>query len=127
MQSVLEEVQLWNLVTSRGGLGAELLPDSLSHGERQLLAISRAILRNRHCRCRSILILDEATGKLDSNTEEMMHNVIRKEFEGQTVISVAHKLETLKTCDVVVVLDKGKVEHIGLAETLVKSQLQAEE
>jgi len=70
--------------------------------------------------------LDEAASNLDSKTEGLIQNVIRKEFEGRTVISVTHKLETLTHCDVIVVLDKGKVAHIGPAETLAQSQLQAE-
>jgi ATP-binding cassette, subfamily C (CFTR/MRP), member 1 len=119
MQSALEEVQLWNLVTDRGGLKVEFQPDSLSNGERQLLAMARAILRNRHARRRSILILDEATSNLDSNAEALIQDVVRKEFEGQTIISVSHRLETLRDCDVVVELDKGKVARIGPADMIL--------
>jgi ATP-binding cassette subfamily C (CFTR/MRP) protein 1 len=113
MQIALEEMQLWDLVKDRGGLKAEFHPDSLSNGEKQLFAIARAILRNWHACGRSILILDEATSNLDSNTEAFIQDVVRKEFEGQTIISIAHRLKLLRNCDTVVELGKGKVVRIG--------------
>ena len=119
MQTALEAVQLWNLVMDRGGLKAEFQPDSLSNGEKQLLAMARAILRNRHACGRSILILDEATSNLDLNTEALIQRVVRKEFEGQTIISVAHRLQILRDCDTVVELDKGKVVRIGPANMIL--------
>jgi ABC-type multidrug transport system fused ATPase/permease subunit len=121
MLSVLEEVQLWNLVVYRGGLGAALLPESLSHSERQFLVMIRSSLRNRHYRQRSVLVLDTTTSNLDRDIEALMQDIITKKFKGQTVVYVAHKLKTLKNCDAVVVLDKGKVEHTGPAEAVLKS------
>ena len=111
-------MQLWNLVTNRGGLKAEFQSDSLLNGEKQLLAMARAILQNRHACGQRILILDEATSNLDSNTEALIQGVVRKEFEGQTIISVAHRLEILRDCDIVVELDKGKVVRIEPANMI---------
>jgi ATP-binding cassette, subfamily C (CFTR/MRP), member 1 len=119
MQFALEEVQLWDLVADRGGLKVEFQPDSLSSGERQLLAMARAILRNRHARGRSVLILDEATSNLDSNAEALIQDVVQREFKGQTIISIAHKLETLRDYDIVVELEKGKVSRFGPAEMII--------
>ena len=116
MQSVLEVVQLWDIVKNRGGLKAELQVDSLSHGERQLIAIARAILRNRQCQHRSILILDEASNNLDSTIAALVQQVIQKEFKSQTVISIAHRREALEDCDVVIVLAEGRVTQTGLPE-----------
>jgi ATP-binding cassette, subfamily C (CFTR/MRP), member 1 len=88
--------------------------ESLSHGEQQLLALSRVILRKRAMdgeRC--ILILDEATSSLDVASETTFHQVIREEFRNDTVIAVAHRLETLKDCDKILVLEKGKIADFG--------------
>lgn len=113
-ESILEKVQLSNLVENRGGLDATIMPESLSHGEQQLLALGRAILRKRSLNGeRCILILDEATSNLDAVSETTFQQVIREEFQNDTVISVAHRLETLKDCDSIMVLDKGKVVTIG--------------
>ena len=101
------------LVDARGGLDAELQASSLSHGERQLLALARAILRKRHGRGRCVLVLDEATSNLDDATERVVEKVIAEEFRGVTVISVAHRLQTVRDADAVVVLDKGEVAKIG--------------
>jgi ATP-binding cassette, subfamily C (CFTR/MRP), member 1 len=119
MRSALEAVQLWDLVSERGGLKAEFQPDSLSNGEKQLLAMARAVFRNRQARGRSVLVLDEATSNLDSKTEALIQDVVRKEFCGQTIVSVAHRLETLRDCDTVVELDKGKVVRIGPADMIL--------
>jgi len=119
MRSALEAVQLWDLVSERGGLKAEFQPDSLSNGEKQLLAMARAVFRNRQARGRSVLVLDEATSNLDSKTEVLIQDVIREEFRGQTIVSIAHRLETLRDCDTVVELDKGKVVRLGPADMIL--------
>jgi ATP-binding cassette subfamily C (CFTR/MRP) protein 1 len=119
MRFALEVVQLWDLVSERGGLKAEFQPDSLSSGEKQLLAMARAVFRNHQARGRSVLVLDEATSNLDSKTEALIQDVVRKEFRGQMIVSIAHRLETLKDCDTVVELDRGKVVRIGPANMIL--------
>jgi ATP-binding cassette subfamily C (CFTR/MRP) protein 1 len=112
--SILEKVQLKNLVENRGGLDAAIMTESLSHGEQQLLAVGRAILRKRSLNGEfCVLILDEATSNLDAVSETIFQQIIREEFQNDTVISVAHRLETLKDCDSISVWDKGKVVTIG--------------
>ncbi|KAF2668989.1 P-loop containing nucleoside triphosphate hydrolase protein [Microthyrium microscopicum] len=121
LQEVLKQVNLWDLVVSRGGLEGQLQPDALSQGERQLLALARAVLRNRQCQGNSILIMDEATSNLDPLHESLMLSVIREEFQGQTVLNIAHKQEALKDCDLIVVLDNAKVNRVGSSEEILTS------
>ncbi|KAF2434166.1 hypothetical protein EJ08DRAFT_730870 [Tothia fuscella] len=119
IQSALGAVRLWDLVNERGGLKVEFHPDSSSSGEKQLLAMARAVCRNRQARGRSILELDEATSNLDAKTEALIQYVVRNEFRGQMTITVAHRLETLRDCDTVVELDGGKVVRIGPADMIL--------
>jgi ABC-type multidrug transport system fused ATPase/permease subunit len=110
---VLKVVGLWTLVTKRGGLIAELKTDTLSHGEQQLLALARAIIRKQLAGSHCILVLDEATSNLDKETEALIQAVIRQEFKDNTVITVAHRLETVLESDYIVLLEKGEVSKIG--------------
>jgi ATP-binding cassette subfamily C (CFTR/MRP) protein 1 len=111
--SVLHRVGLWDLVESRGGLLGIIDPSTLSHGEKQLLALSRALLRRRMLDGRCILVLDEATSSLDERTQTMFHDVVEKDFHENTVIIVAHRLETVRDTDLVVVLEQGRIIRMG--------------
>jgi ATP-binding cassette subfamily C (CFTR/MRP) protein 1 len=113
LESALQQVQLWDLVIKRGGVHTEFQPEALSHGEQQLLALARAIVRKQLAGGWCILVLDEATSNLDAKTEAVVQNVLQNEFENQTVITVAHRLDTLKHCDLVVELGEGRVVKIG--------------
>lgn len=113
LSEALRLVNMQVLVDARGGLDTELQSSSLSNGERQLLALARAILRKRHAGGRCILVLDEATSNLDDMTEAVVEKVVAQEFAGHTVISVAHRLQTVRDADAVLVLDKGEVAKIG--------------
>jgi ATP-binding cassette subfamily C (CFTR/MRP) protein 1 len=119
MELILKQVCLWDLVTQRGGLKAEFQPESLSHGEQQLLALAHAIVRKTLARGRCILILDEATSNLDAASEAVVQDVIREQFKDNTVITVAHRLDTLKSCDVVLVLAEGKVINMGRPDEII--------
>ena len=98
-----------------GGFNAELLEGgkNISGGQRQRIMIARALLKNP-----SILILDEASSALDTIVEEKIMRHIRS--KKMTVIISAHRLSTIRDCDKIVVLDKGKIMEIGSHEELMR-------
>ncbi|KAI4858041.1 putative multidrug resistance protein [Aureobasidium sp. EXF-8846] len=116
--AALETVDLWGLISRRGGLDASIADLGLSHGQKQLFCLARALLRKDNAK---VLILDEATSSVDKHTDELMRRVIETEFRSHTVISVAHRLSSLLGCDRVVVLDAGKIVEIGAPSALTES------
>jgi ATP-binding cassette, subfamily B, bacterial len=89
----------------------------LSGGERQRVAIARAILKNA-----PILVLDEATSSLDSESEMLIQDALKHLMEGKTVIVIAHRLSTIMQMDRILVIEDGKIIEEGRHEELVKAK-----
>ncbi|SCY04382.1 ABC transporter ATP-binding protein [Alkaliphilus peptidifermentans] len=90
---------------------------NLSTGQRQLLAFARALVFNP-----SILILDEATSNIDTETEELIQDAIVKIIKGRTTIAIAHRLSTIQNCSKIIVLHKGKIREMGNHQELLQNE-----
>ena len=90
---------------------------SLSGGERQRISIARAIIQNP-----SILILDEATASMDTRTERKIQVAIDALKEGRTIISIAHRLSTLRDADMLCVIEHGELKELGTHDTLIRQK-----
>ncbi|GJR23706.1 ABC transporter B family member 15-like protein [Tanacetum coccineum] len=82
--------------------------------QKQRIAIARAVIKNPR-----ILLLDEATSALDSRSEKVVQDALERMMVGRTSVVVAHRLSTIKSCDTIIVLEKGKVIEEGNHGTLL--------
>ena len=90
---------------------------NLSQGQRQLLAFARVLAADPE-----ILVLDEATASIDTETELLIQDALRKLTLGRTSIIIAHRLQTIQEADRVMVMDKGQIAEIGSHEELIEEK-----
>jgi len=91
-------------VIEKGGLSALVSNDSLSAGEKQLLCICRAFLKHS-----KIVLVDEATANIDVKNDSIIQRVISEKFKNCTVLTIAHRLSTLKNSDKIIVMESGRM------------------
>jgi ATP-binding cassette, subfamily C (CFTR/MRP), member 1 len=138
--TALERVGIWRAIEEKGGLDKEFEDEMLSHGQRQLFFLARAILRKD---AGKVVLLDEATSRyvqktwhsspvldintrcrsIDRHTESMIQQVIHEDFRSHTVLSIAHRLDTILDFDRVIVLEKGCIVEEGAPRALLNSGL----
>ncbi|EXJ85589.1 hypothetical protein A1O1_05954 [Capronia coronata CBS 617.96] len=113
----LAEVQMQEVVDELGGLDALVNGDKMSVGQKQLICLARATLRPG-----SILVLDEATASLDLATDEQVQKIIRTAFRNHTVITIAHRLQTIVDYDHIAVISDGKLAEYGPPARLLENE-----
>lgn len=114
--SALSLCQIWPVILAKGGLDATMTADFLSHGQRQLFCLARALVRDS-----KIVVLDEVSANVDVKTDELMQSIIRARFADCTIIAVAHRLNTIDDGDRVVVLSQGRVVEVGEPQLLLRT------
>ncbi|KAI9743572.1 MAG: hypothetical protein M1818_002887 [Claussenomyces sp. TS43310] len=111
---LLEKVGLWDAISGQGGLDARMDAELLSHDQRQLFCLARAMLRKGQ-----VAVLDEIGSSVDRTKSELIQRLIRTEFATCTIIAVAHRLETIMDFDRVVVFEQGNIVECGNPEGLI--------
>lgn len=109
--SALESIKMRSAIQEHPAKLDLLIDDSssgFSIGQRQLLCMARAILRGA-----KIIVMDEATSNLDRETEALMQESLNETFSSSTIITIAHRLETILNHDTVIVMGRGKVLESG--------------
>ncbi|XP_033985639.1 multidrug resistance-associated protein 7 isoform X2 [Trematomus bernacchii] len=115
---VLQQCHLSAVVLRMGGLGAEVgeRGRSFSVGQRQLLCLCRALLTQA-----KVLCIDEATASVDQKTDKLLQQTIREKFRDKTVLTIAHRINTIMDCDRVLVMHAGKVVEFDTPAALCQS------
>ncbi|XP_075950709.1 ATP-binding cassette sub-family C member 4-like isoform X2 [Anarhichas minor] len=116
----LEEVQLKSVVEELPGKLETVLAESGSNfsvGQRQLVCLARAVLRKNR-----VLVIDEATANVDPRTDELIQKTIRDKFSECTVLTIAHRLNTIIDSDRILVLDSGTIQELDRPFTLLQNK-----
>ncbi|CAK79181.1 unnamed protein product (macronuclear) [Paramecium tetraurelia] len=119
VMKVIEECCLLQLINERNGLDTPINEggDNLSAGEKQLICIARAILKKSQ-----IVLIDEATANIDIETEQKIQQTIQRLFKDCTVLTIAHRINTILHCDKILVISKGELKEFGSINELLNNQ-----
>uniref|UniRef100_A0A8C3IML1 ATP-binding cassette sub-family C member 10 n=1 Tax=Chrysemys picta bellii TaxID=8478 RepID=A0A8C3IML1_CHRPI len=119
LYQVLEQCHLQAVITQMGGLDCELgeRGKSLSVGQRQLVCLARALLTQA-----KVLCIDEATASVDQKTDQLLQQTIRQRFADKTVLTIAHRLNTILDSDRVLVMHAGKAAELDSPAVLSKRE-----
>ncbi|KAF7254110.1 Multidrug resistance-associated protein 7 [Varanus komodoensis] len=119
LHHVLEQCHLQAVITEMGGLDCELgeRGKNLSVGQRQLVCLARALLTKA-----KVLCIDEATASVDQKTDRLLQEAIRQQFADKTVLTIAHRLNTILDSDRVLVMHAGKVAEFDFPAVLSQKQ-----
>ena len=127
INEVLKNVKFYEMLefdninsgTVLNGINTEIKEygNNLSFGCRQLLCVARAILRKS-----KIIILDEATSSVDQKTEDIITNAVDIMFKDSTVITIAHRINTVKKCDKILVMNNGEIVEVGKPDELINNE-----
>uniref|UniRef100_A0A3Q3ALX2 ATP-binding cassette sub-family C member 10 n=1 Tax=Kryptolebias marmoratus TaxID=37003 RepID=A0A3Q3ALX2_KRYMA len=115
---VLDQCHLTSVVSRMGGLDAEVgeRGKRLSAGQKQLLCLARALLTQA-----KVLCIDEATASVDQKTDRLLQKTIRDKFQDKTVLTIAHRINTIMDCDRVLVMHAGKVVEFDTPAALCQT------
>eukprot|EP01017_Pseudomicrothorax_dubius_P051456 TRINITY_DN9905_c0_g1_i3.p1 TRINITY_DN9905_c0_g1~~TRINITY_DN9905_c0_g1_i3.p1 ORF type:complete len:177 (+),score=43.68 TRINITY_DN9905_c0_g1_i3:38-532(+) len=116
IKQAMEDTSLMKTFEYKGGLGFKVSEngDNVSAGEKQLISIARALLKKS-----KIVLLDEATSSIDVVTESVIEKAMKEQFSNCTVITIAHRLNTVISSDRIMVLDKGHIAEFKSPKELL--------
>ena len=122
MKDVLHKCHLTKVVETLGGLEGPVgeRGSNLSVGQKQLMCLARALLKKSR-----IICIDEATASVDMETDDLIQQTIREEFVSSTVLTIAHRLNTIIDSDRVLLMEGGTVKELDTPESLLADRNSA--